>query len=52
MIERVYTLGSILSENAAQMSKEEIEKYKKFLKSELEKMDKPPTKKGKNVKID
>ena len=37
MIERVYALGSILSENAAQMSKEEIEKYKKFLKSELEK---------------
>jgi len=52
MIERVFALGSILSENAAQMSKEEIEKYTKFLKSELEKMDKPPTKKGKNVKID
>jgi len=52
MIERVYALGSILSENVTQMSKEEIEKYKKFLKSELEKMDKPPTKKGKNVKID
>jgi len=25
MIERVYTLGSVLSENASQMSKEEIE---------------------------
>jgi len=52
MIERVYTLGSILSENAAQMSKEEIEKYKKFLKSEIEKMENQPSKKGKNVKID
>jgi len=36
MIERVYTLGSVLSENASQMSKEEIEKYKKFLKSEMQ----------------
>ena len=52
MIERVYALGSILSENAAQMSKEEIEKYKKFLKSEIEKMENQPSKKGKNVKID
>ena len=52
MIERVYTLGSILSENATQMSKEEIEKYKKFLKSEIEKMENQPSKKGKNVKID
>jgi len=52
MIERVYTLGSMLSENASQMSKEEIEKYKKFLKSEMEKIENPPSKKGKNVKID
>jgi len=52
MIERVYTLGSMLSENVSQMSKEEIEKYKKFLKSEIEKMENQPSKKGKNVKID
>jgi len=52
MIERVYTLGSILSENVAEMSKEEIEKYKKFLKSELEKMETKPSKNGKNIKID
>ena len=50
MIERVYTLGSMLSENASQMSKEEIAKYKKFLKSEIEKMENAPSKKGKNVK--
>jgi len=30
------TLDSVLSENANQMSKEEIEKYKKFLKSEMQ----------------
>ena len=52
MIERVYALGSMLSENVGQMSKEEIEKYKKFLKSETEKMENQPSKKGKNVKID
>jgi len=52
MIERVYALGSMLSENVGQMSKEEIEKYKKFLKSEIEKMENQPSKKGKNVKID
>jgi len=52
MIERVYALGSILSENVGQMSKEEIEKYKKFLKSEIEKMEKPPKKVGKKFKID
>ena len=52
MIERVYTLGSMLSENVGQMSKEEIEKYKKFLKSEIEKMENQPSKKGKKVKID
>ena len=42
----------MLSENVGQMSKEEIEKYKKFLKSEMEKIENPPNKKGKNVKID
>jgi hypothetical protein len=42
----------MLSENVGQMSKEEIEKYKKFLKSEMEKMENSPSKKGKNVKID
>ena len=52
MIERVSALGSTLSENAAHMSKVEIEKYKKFLNSELEKMENQPNKKGKYVKID
>ena len=51
MLERMSTLGTVLSENAAQMTKEEIDKYKKFLKSELEKMEKSSQKKGKNIKI-
>jgi len=51
MLERMSTLGTVLSENAAQMTKEEIDKYKKFLKSELGKMEKSSQKKGKNIKI-
>ena len=51
MLERMSTLGTVLSENATQMTKEEIDKYKKFLKSELEKMEKSSQKKGKNIKI-
>ena len=51
MLERISTLGTVLSENATQMTKAEIDKYKKFLKSELEKMEKSSQKKGKNIKI-
>ena len=51
MLERISTLGTVLSENATQMTKEEIDKYKKFLKSELEKMEKSSQKNGKNIKI-
>ena len=52
MIERVSAIGSTLSENVEQMTKEEVQKYKKFLKSELEKMEKSSQKKGKKIKID
>ena len=52
MIERVSAIGSTLSENVEQMTKEEVQKYKKFLKSELEKMEKSSRKKGKKIKID
>ena len=51
MIERVSAIGSTLSENVEQMTKEEVQKYKKFLKSELEKMEKSSQKKGKKIKI-
>jgi len=50
MIERVYTLGSMLSENASKMSKEEIEKYKKFLKSEMEKIENHLVKKERTLR--
>jgi DNA-binding PadR family transcriptional regulator len=50
--ERISTLASILSSNLAHMKKEEIDRYKQFLESELKKMEKVPDKKGKKIKID
>jgi len=38
VIERVTILGNLLSSNAESMTKNEIEKYKKFLESELKKV--------------
>ncbi len=53
ILEKVTTMGSLLSANVSNMTKEETEKYKKFLKSELQKMeDGIAKKKGKKIKID
>ena len=53
VLERVSTLGSLLSSNASNMTKEETAKYKKFLESELRKMERQTVaKKGKEIKID
>ena len=51
MLERLSVIGSLLSENAARMTKEEIEKYEKFLKSELAKMEKMSREREKKIKI-
>ena len=40
MIERVSTIGNLLSSNVGKMTNQETEKYRKFLKSELEKLEK------------
>ena len=40
MIERVSTIGNLLSSNVGKMTKHETEKYKNFLKSKLEKLEK------------
>lgn len=45
LIEKVTTMGTILSANVSNMTKDETEKYRKFLKSELEKLQKESTKK-------
>ena len=53
ILEKVTSMGSLLSSNAASMTKEESEKYRKFLKSELQKMEENiAKKKGKKIKID
>jgi DNA-binding PadR family transcriptional regulator len=40
MIERVSTIGNLLSSNVGKMTNQETEKYKNFLKTELEKLEK------------
>ena len=38
VLERVTILGNLLSSNVSTMTNHEVEKYKKFLQSELEKI--------------
>ena len=52
LIERVNTIGSSLSSNVSHMTKDETQKYRKFLESELRKMDSAEKKsQGKEIKI-
>lgn len=52
-LEKIYSMGSLLSSNAENMTKQETEKYRKFLQSELEKLDeKSAKKKGKEFKVE
>ena len=51
-LERMSSMGSLLSSNVSHMTKEETTKYKKFLESELKKMEKQTKKKGKEIRID
>ena len=53
LLEKISTMGSILSANVANMTNEETEKYKKFLKDELKKIEEEGLKKkGKEIKIE
>lgn len=53
LLEKISTIGTMLSSNAVNMTIEETQKYKKFLKDELEKIDGKVTKtKGKEIKIE
>ena len=45
VLERVTILGNLLSSNVSNMTNHEVEKYKKFLKSELEKIKEMDSKK-------
>ncbi|MCZ6583681.1 MAG: PadR family transcriptional regulator [Thaumarchaeota archaeon] len=52
IIERIASMGSVLSSNVSNLTKEETSKYKKFLESELRKIEKESgKKKGKQIKI-
>jgi len=52
VLERISVMGAMLSSNVSNMTKEETSKYKKFLESELKKMEKRTEKrKGKEIKI-
>ena len=51
LLERIMTMGSILSSNVANMTDEEAEKYRKFLETELKKMS-SGKKRTKNIKVD
>lgn len=52
LLEKMSTIGSILSSNFVNMTNDETEKYRKFLESELKKIDKKTVKKGKEIKIE
>ena len=53
ILEKISTMGSMLSSNVANMTEQETQKYKKFLESELKKVDSEISKKkGKEIKID
>ncbi len=52
ILEKIATMGSILSSNASNLTKEETGKYRKFLESELHRINESRKKKGKEIKID
>jgi DNA-binding PadR family transcriptional regulator len=52
LLDKISSMGSILSSNISNMTDEETEKYRKFLQDELKKMDEKSSKKGKEIKIE
>lgn len=53
LLEKISSMGSILSSNLTNMTEEETKKYREFLKDELNKMDGKKVKKnGKEIKIE
>jgi DNA-binding PadR family transcriptional regulator len=52
LLERISTIGSILSSNVVNMTDEETQKYRKFLQDELNKIDSVNKDKGRNIKIE
>jgi len=52
LLEKMSVIGSILNSNFANMTKEETQRYKKFLESELKKINEKEVKKGKIINIE
>ena len=53
LLEKISTMGSVLSSNITNMTDEETQKYRKFLQEELKKInEKNIKKKGKEIKIE
>lgn len=53
ILEKISTMGTILSSNINNMTNEETQKYRKFLESEIKKLDFiSEKKKGKNIEIE
>ena len=51
VLERISVMGSVLSSNVGNMTEKETQKYKRFLESELKKIDVEIKKNGKEIKI-
>jgi len=51
LLERVTSIGNSLSSNVSSMTKEETGKYKKFLESELQKIETAEKRHGKEIKV-
>ena len=51
LLERVTNIGNSLSSNISNMTKEETGKYKKFLESELQKIETAEKRRGKEIKV-
>jgi DNA-binding PadR family transcriptional regulator len=52
LIERMNMMGTLLSANISKMTKDEMQRYRKFLQSELQKLDSQEIKHGKEIKIE
>ena len=51
VLERISVMGSVLSSNVGNMTEKETQKYKRFLESELKKIDSEIKKNGREIKI-
>lgn len=53
ILEKIFSMGAVLSSNIDNITEQETKKYKKFLESELKKIDsRPLKKKGKEIKVE